>query len=623
MNIEKLFLKNTLQGASGLFYATGSFGVCDKYASYDVTNTPTGVCYSQNINGVTLSATFEERQNGVIIRKDSLTNNSKKTVTVNGCQSRFYLSANEYEVYTQYNSWQHESSGQWQKLVTECSAKNTGIRSCDGATPMMALHNLYTGKNAVFHILPTCKWCITAKRFPYNKSEFVVVQTGFDSENLNITVDIGESIELPTVIFFYADSKTDLDAYKLHTVFNELYPRKAMPVLYNSWLYCFDILNPENLYKQAEAAYELGFEAFMIDAGWFGNGENWSLEVGDWEENENLGFDGGITAFSEFVRKMGMLFGLWFEPERAGVNSKLRLNHPEFLIDDYLFDFSKKEAVEYMIETICSAIEKYSIGWLKFDFNDTIHIDKSSRGFYEYYKGQRRFITAIKERFPNIYITNCASGGYRMELNQATMTDSFWLSDNQSSVKGIEILKNTIKRLPPCVIERWNVQKFCEGFTKHGEKEKSGILVTVNDALWSNVISVNSDYTKGFLTGGVIGFSCDLYELEQKIKDDYKEFIKLYKEERDFYKNAVCRILVDSPQITVLQYSDPSLKKIVLQVFSSEVYAYDLTVYPVVNPEVEYSVDGQTVKGKLLINEGIYFEKLEDYSCQTKILKTL
>lgn len=33
--------------------------------------------------------------------------------------SRFTLTGNEYEVYTQYNAWQHESKGVWQKLVTQ------------------------------------------------------------------------------------------------------------------------------------------------------------------------------------------------------------------------------------------------------------------------------------------------------------------------------------------------------------------------------------------------------------------------------------------------------------------------------------------------------------------------
>ena len=56
-------------------------------------------------------------------------------------------------------------------------------------------------------------------------------------------------------------------------------------MLFTSWLYCFDRLNVEALFRQIDCAAEMGIEAFMIDAGWFGKGEDWSKSVGDREEN--------------------------------------------------------------------------------------------------------------------------------------------------------------------------------------------------------------------------------------------------------------------------------------------------------------------------------------------------
>ena len=181
-------------------------------------------------------------------------------------------------------------------------------------------------------------------------------------------------------------------------------------------------------------------------------------------------------------------------------------------------DFSNTKAVDYITEVISERIEKYNIGWVKFDFNDSIPLDPSGDGFYRYMKGQKNFIENLKNRFPNLYITNCASGGYRMELEQGTMTDSFWLSDNQGPYMGLEIVKNTLKRMPTGLIERWNVQKYSQGFLQYGVKEKVGRMFSCNNATWDFVIGVKDAFTKGFLSGGPMGWSCDL-----DVPDEYKE----------------------------------------------------------------------------------------------------
>ena len=51
-----------------------------------------------------------------------------------------------------------------------------------------------------------------------------------------------------------------------------------------------------------------------------------------------------------------------------------------------------------------------------------------------------------------------------MELGQGMLFDDFWLSDNQGPYEGIRIVKDTLKRMPSALIQRWNVQKYCEEF---------------------------------------------------------------------------------------------------------------------------------------------------------------
>lgn len=611
-----MYLKNFIDfggnaGFSGLFFACGNFGIVDGNCDYICEEKGKEKIFRYRDENIALVATFTQKENGVIIRKDYLENISKKPLEINGLLSRFCLNSNAYDVYTQYNSWQHESSGGWQKLVTQVTAASLGIRTCDGATPMMALHNLYTGKNTVFHLIPNAQWEITARKFPQTEKEIVVVECGFKGDNLRLQVDAGERIELPTVILFSANNKTDLDAYKLHEVYNELYPRKALPILYNSWLYCFDNLDTDALLNQVDLAAELGFEAFMIDAGWFGNGDDWSNSVGDWEEKP----DGRLAEISHKVRERGMIFGLWFEPERACSESKAVKAHPNYYINKKFLDFANPKAVDYITEVISKQIEKYDIGWLKFDFNDSIPLDPSGNAFYRYLQGQKRFIEALRKRFPHLYITNCASGGYRMELYQGSMFDSFWLSDNQGPYKGLEIVKNTLKRMPTGLIERWNVQKYADGFLRYGIKEKVGTMLSCNNGTWDFIISVKDSFTKGFLTGGPMGWSCDL-DVPDAYKSRWKEWIAEYKNNREFYMNAAARILVDTEEISVIEYADCELSRCVIQVFTKTTYARNLVIYPCVNENARYQVGDKQFDGKELSENGIMLEYLSDNDCR-------
>ena len=149
MKFQKLFNKKNTQIVSGLISAIGSFGIIESEAIYESKIMNGKHIYTYENGDIRLTAEFTVFDNGAILRKDTLTNLTGKKITVNKLSSRFLMDGNEYEVYTQYSSWQHESSGDWQKLVTTITAETQGIRTCDGATPMLGLHNLYNGKNSI------------------------------------------------------------------------------------------------------------------------------------------------------------------------------------------------------------------------------------------------------------------------------------------------------------------------------------------------------------------------------------------------------------------------------------------------------------------------------------------
>lgn len=615
MNIEHFIDLNGKVGISGLFFAAGSFGLIEGNVRYAKTECDGKTVFEYSDASIRLQAEFTKEKNGVIIRRDIFKNLSNEKIDLYSLLSRFTLLGNAYEVYTQYSGWQHESQGEWQKLVTSIGTAAQGVWSCDSATPMMGFHDLYSGKNAVFHLIPNAQWQMTAKKVAESDREKVVLEAGFYDKGLCMKVAPGETIELPTIIFFQAENKTDLDAYRLHEVYNRLYPRKKLPILYNSWMYCFDKLDVDALLRQVDCAAEMGFEGFMIDAGWFGNGSIWADCVGDWVENMTGGPCGRLMEISERVREKGMVFGLWFEPERTSPNSKSKAEHPDYYFLDKFLDFSNPDAVDFITDALVMNIEKYHIGWLKLDFNSSTPADPSGNAFYRYMQGQKRFVEKLRQRYPDLYITGCAGGGYRMELGQAMLFDDFWLSDNQGPYEGIRIVKDTLKRMPSALIQRWNVQKYCGDFPVYPDK-KTGRMIHCNDATWDFLIGINDSFSEAFMHGGPMGFSCDIDAFPAQYKKRWSDVIAQYKQDREFYKDATARILVDSDSIIAIEYADRTFNRCVIQIFTKTTYAQEIVLYPAVCAEAEYLYGDNILSGKDIKENGILIQKIRDNNCQ-------
>ena len=74
----------------------------------------------------------------------------------------------------------------------------------------------------------------------------------------------------------------------------------------------------------------MGVELFLIDAGWFGFTEDWAAEIGNWTENQIGGYKGRVRELGDYVRSLGMKFGMWLEPERVLKNTEAYKSHPEY-----------------------------------------------------------------------------------------------------------------------------------------------------------------------------------------------------------------------------------------------------------------------------------------------------
>lgn len=604
------------------------FGICGSFGQLRGQLTQQGQSLVCQTPDCSMTCCYEQDAYGVFTRQDTFRNLSDHTLTVTSLKSRFVFEGGEYQVYTQFNNWQTENAGQWQELTTGIRIACESMRSCQNATPFLALWSCQEQRGVAFHLLPIGSWEMKVTRIGIRgKKTKILVELGLSDCNLSVPVAPGESLSLPELLCYEFKNKVDMDAYKLHNYMHTRYPRRELPVIYNTWMYRFDHISYENISRQIPLAADIGCEYFFIDAGWFGKGGDWSTSVGDWEENTVSGFRGRMLDIANEVRAAGMQFGVWMEPERANVHSDSVKNHPSYYLpqgadqSNRFLDFANPEAREWMLGVISGLVERYGIAYIKDDFNAQEYFDVESQAFLSYHRGHTVFMQELRRRHPHLYLSSCASGGIRMELENYKLFDSSWPSDNESPYAEMEMYKHAIRRLPPQALERWaaihslsGTEDFYASFANcnQGECER---LIACGDATWSHVVGVRASYLKGFMTCGPIGFSCDLSMVSPKMREELKAFIAWVKAQRDFWRTAVARILCDTRTVTVYQYSDMALTRVVVQLFTNDVLQNTCRVYPQVDAAKCYRVNGeQVLTGAQLLEEGLVFTLHSDWA---------
>ena len=104
-----------------------------------------------------------------------------------------------------------------------------------------------------------------------------------------------------------------------------------------------------------------------------------------------------------------------------------------------LLDLSKPEAVDGTIEMVSGFVEKLGLKCYRQDFNTNPlpywrkYDEEGRKGLKEikYVTGLYRFWDALLERFPDLFIDNCASGGRRLDIEMLSRSIPLWRSDYQ------------------------------------------------------------------------------------------------------------------------------------------------------------------------------------------------
>ncbi|MBI2940010.1 MAG: alpha-galactosidase [Chloroflexi bacterium] len=192
----------------------------------------------------------------------------------------------------------------------------------------------------------------------------------------------------------------------------------------------------------------LGVDYLVVDAGWYetpppapGGPASWSSGVGNYAVQKDV-FPNGLRPLADEVRRHGMKFGLWFEPERVCEGTQVFREHRDWLLPapvarGYIFDFGLPEARAWLTDTISGIIEDVGIGWYRHDANANYlpawrsadSVDRQGITEIRYIEGLYQFWQELMDRHPGIVMEGCASGGRRMDIEALRYHHSYFHTD--------------------------------------------------------------------------------------------------------------------------------------------------------------------------------------------------
>ena len=319
----------------------------------------------------------------------------------------------------------------------------TGGRSADGVLPFMNLQGKDGG--TVLAIGWTGGW-----QASFDRDEGALrMAAGMTATHL--CLHPGESIRTPRILLinWQGDDPATGNNLLRRLLLAHYVPRldgeiDLPPVACNSqarYYFTGDVSEAGELALVARAA-EIGAEAYWIDACWYGSGNQWWQEVGNWHINPQR-FPHGLAPIAEAAHERGMKFVLWFEPERAHPATHIATEHPEFLLrspeseDRYLLNLGLPEARSYVTELVSGMITQVGIDIYRQDFNMSPASyweaadspDRVGMTEIRHIEGLYAFWDELRRRHPQLAIDNCASGGRRIDLETTSRSFPLWRSD--------------------------------------------------------------------------------------------------------------------------------------------------------------------------------------------------
>lgn len=440
---------------------------------------------------------------------------------------------------------------------------------------------------------------------------------GIDDSDFTWMLQPGESFTAPEVCMCYSGEGLASLSHQLHNVYQNhlirsVWKNKRRPILVNNWEATYFDFNAEKLLAIAKEASELELDMLVLDDGWFGKRDSDTSGLGDWYVNEDkLGCS--LKELVDKVNDMGLMFGLWFEPEMISEDSDLYRKHPDWAMvvperapirsrSQLLLDMSRDDVIEYVKESLFSVIDSANIQYIKWDMNRSMAAAYSAilpdkrqgEHRHRYVLGLYEVLESLVSRYPDLLLEGCSGGGGRFDAAMLYYSPQIWCSDNTDAIERLRIQYGTSFGYP-----------------------MSSVSAHVSVCPNHQNGRVTPFKTRGICAmQGTFGYEMDLSRMTDEEKKLAKEQVKTFKEHYKLFQFGDYYRLTspfDKHNYTAWEYADRSGKEAYIGVVFTDMYgnpAPNIICFKGLEPEQCYKLykDNEYIgeyTGNALMNGGM------------------
>ncbi len=287
----------------------------------------------------------------------------------------------------------------------------------------------------------------------------------------------GEKFITPEVVLTYSANGAGQASRNLHDWarnYGVYKGKERRPILLNCWEGVHFDVNEPVIREIIDDVADIGAEMFVMDDGWFGEKyprNNERAGLGDWQVNRKK-LPNGVEPIAAYAVSKGLRFGIWIEPEMVNPQSELAEKHPEWIVgvkgrekpkirSQWLLDLSNPEVQDFVFNVFDSILSSSKdITYIKWDANrhleqigsNAMPANEQERFYIEYVRGWENVCKRVRQKYPDILIQACASGGGRIDYMSLKYCEEAWGSDNTSAFSRLFIQYGETLFYPPKAI---------------------------------------------------------------------------------------------------------------------------------------------------------------------------
>lgn len=410
---------------------------------------------------------FEELD--AIIRSVKIKNKGAKPLFIKKALSlALDLDDDNFDVITLHGSWARERHLDRHPLhMGKQSVSSNRGETSHQEHPFIALldHNASWNSGRVYGInfIYSGNFIGEVQKSQFNNIRAVM---GINPENFCWKLEPAQSFDTPQAVLVYSDEGLNAMSRTFHDLYREYlirspYKSSPRPILINNWEATYFNFDTDKLISIAREAGKDGIEMLVMDDGWFGHRSFDDSSLGDWTVNEEK-LKGGLKHLVDEVNKLGLKFGIWFEPEMISPDSDLYRAHPDWAIQipgrepgmsrqQLVLDITRKEIEDHTYESVARILRSANIEYVKWDMNRqltdigsiNLPADQIGEFYHRYVLAVYRLQERLLTEFPKLLLENCSGGGARFDPGMFYYSPQIWCSDDTDAIERLAIQEGT------------------------------------------------------------------------------------------------------------------------------------------------------------------------------------